>query len=220
MAPKLKDISGKKFNRLTVNNKSNFTGNGKQKVTYWDCLCDCGNTTRVAGSHLKTGKIKSCGCYKQEQDILLNTTHNMSRTREYKSWSSMLERCTNKNHIGYKYYGGNGISVCKEWMESFENFYTDMGNRPENTSLDRKDGTKNYCKDNCRWVNQSIQSYNQKLADNNTSGIKGVGWHKPLNKWRAFITKNNKRIHLGYFTNLNEAALARKEAENKYFPKI
>lgn len=57
------------------------------------------------------------------------------------------------------FYGGKGIRVCPEW-ESFETFFADMGPRPEGMSLERKDGSKNYCKDNCKWATRKEQMRN------------------------------------------------------------
>ncbi len=73
----------------------------------------------------------------------------------------MIQRCTNPNTIGYKWYGGKGIEVCAEWQD-FENFEHDMfpSYRPGLT-LDRKDSNKNYCKSNCKWSTRSEQAFNR-----------------------------------------------------------
>ena len=86
----------------------------------------------------------------------------MSRTPLYKIWRSMKTRCLSINHPSYQYYGAKGIAVCNEWL-SFEGFYKDMGDRPSNKhSIDRKDGSKGYFKDNCRWATPEEQSNNTK----------------------------------------------------------
>ena len=85
------------------------------------------------------------------------------------SWSSMLERCGNPKTSGYKYYGGRGIAVCVRWdpkhqsapNEAFANFLTDMGERPEGSSLDRIDNDGNYEPDNCRWATFRKQTANR-----------------------------------------------------------
>lgn len=91
-------------------------------------------------------------------------THGMSNTPEYKAWFEMKRRCYNKNRKGYKNYGGRGIKVCDRWLESFENFYEDMGDRPSpNHSLDRIDVNGNYEPSNCKWSDRTEQNYNQRF---------------------------------------------------------
>lgn len=90
-----------------------------------------------------------------------HTRHGLI-SREYRSWSSMKERCNNPNSISWKYYGARGITVCERWFK-FENFLADMGPRPQGTTLDRfpnKDG--NYEPGNCRWATATEQRANRR----------------------------------------------------------
>jgi hypothetical protein len=80
---------------------------------------------------------------------------------EYHSWSSMKQRCLNPNHDYYPAYGGNGVTICDEWTNSFEKFLEDMGPRPKGTSLDRRDNSKGYCKENCQWATRAHQQVNR-----------------------------------------------------------
>jgi hypothetical protein len=131
----------------------------------WMCRCDCGEVKAIGVTSLRRGNSKSCGCLVREQSAINSRTaskHNMSHSREYTSWRSMKERCTNIKATGYINYGAVGVKVCDRWMNSFENFYADMGARPPNTSLDRIDPFGHYEPDNCRWANQSTQNKNQK----------------------------------------------------------
>ena len=79
----------------------------------------------------------------------------------YSVWQSMKRRCNNPNSPSYHRYGGRGISVCKEWMNDFKQFVSDMGERPEGTSLDRMDNALGYSKDNCRWATRQEQQRNR-----------------------------------------------------------
>lgn len=81
--------------------------------------------------------------------------------RAYTSWSAMKTRCTNPNHNRFEFYGGRGISYCDRW-ESFENFFEDMGERPEGFTLERKDGDLDYCPENCEWADYSTQNRNKR----------------------------------------------------------
>lgn len=88
-------------------------------------------------------------------------THGLSQSSTYSIWEGMIQRCTNKNCAGFSAYGGSGIHVCSEWM-SFDRFYQDMGLRPPGLSLERKDGTKGYNKENCQWATKREQSLNRR----------------------------------------------------------
>jgi len=150
---------------------------------------------------------------KAEENI--NFKHGMSRTKTYKSWLSMRERCNNPNRENYKNYGGRGIIICDRWI-SFDNFIIDMGERPNGKTLDRINNNKGYSKENCRWATNVIQGRNQRIRKDNTSGVRGVTFVKP-NHYRVRIKALNKNIELGYFKTLEEAKIARRNGELKYW---
>ena len=89
-----------------------------------------------------------------------HTTHTGS-SPTYKSWHMMKQRCYNPNNAQYHDYGGRGITMCAKWL-SFENFLADMGERPDGTSLERKDNNIGYYPDNCRWATKSEQQRNRR----------------------------------------------------------
>ena len=144
--------AGQKFNKLTA---IKFDYKDKHRNCYWLFRCDCGKEKVICINNVKTGHTKSCGClYKG-----INTKHGMTKTRTFKSWHSMKNRCLNKKATGYNYWGGRGITIHPRWI-TFENFYEDMGEMPEGKSLDRIDNNGNYTPKNCKWSNSKEQNNN------------------------------------------------------------
>jgi len=157
------DLSGQKFNRLTVLDRAP----GKSLKVKWRCACDCGNEVIVIAGHLKNGNTKSCGCQKIESSRAngLKIKHGLTGTSVYKAWQSMKDRCTNPDNGNYANYGGRGIQVCPEWMMSFEAFYRDMGPKPSRGhSIERIDVDGGYHKGNCKWATIEEQSNNKRRS--------------------------------------------------------
>lgn len=172
--------------------------------------CFCGKTFRADMDNVKSNNTMSCGCYKQKLSVVLNTTHGMTNHKIHGIWCDIIKRCTNKKRESYKNYGGRGITVCDRWLHSFENFRDDMlPTWEEGLTIDRINNDGNYEPSNCRWVGRSTQSRNTRvLYSSNTSGYRGVSFHKALNKWVCGIRIDSKRKHLGYFNTALEAAKA------------
>lgn len=144
--------------------------------------------------------------------------HGMTDTPEYYSWKCMKDRCFYVKNPAYSDYGGRGIKVCEKWFNSFTAFYEDMGPRPSSShTIDRINGDGDYEPNNCRWATKLEQSINQRKRKDNTSGYRGISWNKSGEKWNPYIHRKGKKIHLGYFTSLEEAVKVRKEAELIYF---
>ncbi len=158
MSPKRIDLVGQKFGRLVV---GSFSHKGNDRHSYWLTKCDCGNIITVHGSALKTGNTKSCGCLKKEIVSTCNLRHGMSETQTYRSWQSMKKRCLSVNCKDYKHYGGRGISICDRWLNSFENFLEDMGEKPEGLTLERKNNNGNYELSNFKWATRKEQANNR-----------------------------------------------------------
>lgn len=74
----------------------------------------------------------------------------------------MIDRCTNPGATKFKDYGERGISVCARWLDSFENFLADMGERPDGKTLDRMQNDGNYEPGNCRWATPKEQATNRR----------------------------------------------------------
>lgn len=194
---KFKDITGLKFNRLTVISRAESIRIGDDLVIRWNCLCECGNKTIAYGCKIRSGHTRSCGC----QLGIINKEKREKRTGtpEYAIWQAMIQRCKNKNNINYKSYGGRGIDVCDEWL-SFDNFLSDMGRRPktkERMTIERVNVNKNYEPGNCIWASYSVQ--NRNLRSNvviehngqakilqdwaNEIGITGCSLQKRIKRW-------------------------------------
>lgn len=159
--PKLKDLTGQRFGRLTVLKRVENIG----RQTAWLCQCECGSTKIVTGSNLHGGKARSCGCLWNEivpnRNREANLRHGESGSKLHKTWTNMRYRCNNPNCKSYKDYGGRGISVCEEWnsYEAFRDWSLQNG-FAEGLSIDRIDVNGNYEPSNCRWVSDKVQHNN------------------------------------------------------------
>ena len=162
--PRLIDLTGKRFGKLTVLEMADRVGQHQR----WLCRCDCGKTLPVIGKNLRCGASRSCGCAHLKQG-------GLSTTREYAIWSKMLLRCYREENDNYRFYGAKGVYVCRRWRESFTAFFEDMGQVPSRKhSLDRKNSEGSYtcgkceeCRErgqpaNCRWVTKAVQARNQR----------------------------------------------------------
>lgn len=207
------DLTGMIFDRWTV-----VSHQGKRMSDHtWLCRCSCGNERIVRTANLKNGSSRSCGCLQSEVVAMRNSTHGLTGTKVYRVWSNMIRRCEYPKAIGFSRYGAKGVTVCEAW-HSFENFFNDMGNIPKGMTLDRIDNTKGYCKSNCRWATPTTQARNRGEFSTQSTPIKGVVIVG--GRYRAKIGVNYKQIHLGYFTSLEGAAIARQKAESHYWSDV
>jgi hypothetical protein len=141
------------------------------------CECGCGQPTKIC-THTRSKYGHVAGQQLRFINGHNSRTHRMSFTRTYKIWTDMLDRCRNQAHHAYASYGGRGITVCVRWM-SFENFLSDMGEKPENKSLDRVENDGPYEKNNCRWATAAQQMNNRR----GTIIIAYEGINLPLSEW-------------------------------------
>ena len=168
----------KDFNMLTlIREIKKRDKNGGKYALY---KCDCGKECEIRISSVKTGNTNSCGCGRYSSKYGL-----IKKIPEYRIWTDIKTRCYNKNHSSYSNYGGRGIKMCDRWLESFDNFFEDMGKRPSKKyTLDRINNDGNYEKYNCRWATQSQQCRNQRrnhLITHNNKTQTLIDWVEELN---------------------------------------
>jgi len=168
----MNNLVGQKFGRLLVKEYDSITISGHSK---WLCQCDCGNKKIVLASDLKSGHTKSCGCLLKEGNSLKHGHDKKGQeSRTYMIWRSMKQRCSNPKNASYKNYGDRGITVCERWANKktgYQNFLKDIGEIPEDKSLDRIDNDTGYHRGNCRlstWKEQGRnRRNNRKIKINN-----------------------------------------------------
>jgi hypothetical protein len=133
---------------------------------------------------------------------------NYKTSPTYQSWSHMKTRCQNPNCLAYKYYGGRGITVCNAWQK-FENFFADMGERPEGLTLDRRDNDGNYEPGNCKWSTKKEQQNNRRKSKPITCGPCPQCWFFACNENTREWDEDNSQSEFASRHGLDQGGISR-----------
>lgn len=185
--PSFIDLTNKKFGRLTALYPCCRIDTVAKRIC-WVCICECGDGTLTEGASLRNGRAKSCGCLQIETRFRGMLKHGCSRDKLYIVYKGIKARCYNPQHSAYKNYGGRGVTIDPDWLNSYEAFkdwsiqngYVEDGN----LTIDRVNNDEGYSPENCRWVTRKVQSRNTRR--NRFLEIKGTrlcvaDWAKRIN---------------------------------------
>lgn len=156
------DLTNQIFGKLKA---IEYAGAGKSGRTYWICICECGNQTKAMTSHLVRGNTKSCGCGKGR------FIHRMYKSPEYYTYIHAKARCENPDTKQYENYGGRGIQFK---FKNFDDFFKEVGPRPEGKSLDRIDNNGHYEVGNLKWSTRKEQQNNTGISINKL--MRTIAW--------------------------------------------
>ncbi len=207
MGKRIEVNPGDQYGRWTVLRELSAWRSPKSGKRYRmvECRCECGTVRELTLESIcrATAPSQSCGCLQREAAAKVgsgNKTHGDSKSITYTSWAEMKQRCLNSNNVAHDRYGGRGIAVCQQWMDSYDVFLADMGERPSKLhSLDRyPDISGNYEPGNCRWATAKQQARNR--SSNVILTFRGEtmcisAWAERIGIDRKTI---EKRIHKGF----------------------
>ena len=172
---KLIDITGKKYNMLTVISFYDI----QDKKSRWLCECDCGNKKVLFAKDIKNGNTKSCGCLLHQKKYDDKTEMKIKRLQRI--YYNMKQRCYDKNNPLFKYYGKRNIKIYNEWIKDINKFFEWALNNGynDNLTIERIDVNRNYEPNNCKWITKTQQGYNK----TNTVLYTIEGQTKCLSEW-------------------------------------
>lgn len=222
------DLTGKQFGRLTVLKFDSYKeSDNSWAVPMWLCKCSCGKEAVIRGKDLKSGNTTSCGCYQKEYAtihykkynpyeiiddyVIMYTLKGEPFYIDLDDLDKVKDICWMKDKKGYIVGTKDGKHI------KLHRLITDC---PDDMVVDHKNGSESLHdnrKSNLRLATFSQNEMNKKIGINNQSGVVGVYLDKASNKWTAQIGFNNKTLYLGRFDDFNDAVIARKQAEERYF---
>lgn len=209
------NMENQRFGRLTVLYR-NGSHNGR---AVWHCKCCCGNEVDVLGKSLRQGNTTSCGCKSKDRplkpnehyianDIVIMYTGNGERfIIDAEDYEKVKKYRWYKTNTGYIANRRNNALLHRMIM------YCGNGHVVDHINHNKLDNRKA----NLRICTQADNSKNHILSKKNTSGTTGVCWSAKKGKYRAYICVDGKQKSLGYYSNIESAVLARKQAEEKHY---
>lgn len=175
-------ITGQVFGRLTILERVENAENGS---VMYNCICSCGIKCIKAYTCIINGLTKSCGCYNVELGKVRFLTHGKSKHPLFRIWAGIKQRCYDKNVKAYRWYGLKGITMCDEWLSSFESFYSWGINAGWKTglSIERLNNKFSYSPWNCKWIPRQKQNRNKtnsRLLTHNGLTMSMLEWSERL----------------------------------------
>lgn len=231
------DLIGKVFNRWKIIGYADdkiYKNGQRAKMLICECQCEKKTIKKIFKSNVLKDKSKSCGCLNREMFIERNKKYNTydlsgeygigytSNTNEQfyfdlEDYDKIKDYCWLKNSNNYIYTYDFKSGDKSKKLISLHRLVFNL--TPEDkTLIDHIDYNAKYDnrKSNLRICNKQENNMNKRLSSNNTSGVTGVSLRSTTNKWHSYISLN-KRIHLGYYNNFEDAVIARLKAEKEYF---
>lgn len=207
------DITGQIFYRWTV---LKYDAERSTRKVYWICKCECGTIKSVAGTTLKQGTTKSCGCFNLEVSNSPRNEYGFYANNDkiglsfLHRYNMMVARCYNPKNKKYPQYGGRGIKVCDRWLgeSGFDNYYKDKYESflqhvqecgLSNTSLDRIEVMGNYTPENTRWATNKQQARNQRISAITENYDEHMKWKKKLKSLVKGAMLSNSKSMNPYF---------------------
>ena len=144
----------------------------------------------------------------------MNIKHGFYGTKLYGLRKDILKRCYQKSAKNYKYYGGRGIKVCKEWFENPKSFF-DWAIRngyKDGLEIDRIDFDGNYEPSNCHFIThrENTSVGKRRIFKNNKTGVSGICKNK-IGKYELYCTISGKQKYIGVFENIEQAIFKKNE---------
>lgn len=224
-----KDLTGLKFGKLLVIKQADdlIQPNGQHKAR-WLCECECGNNAIIVGYNLTSGLTKSCGCLHNEQlgkrkkkyndyDLTGNVGIGYTLNTNNQFYFDLEDYDKIKNYCWSETTHG-ATHHLKAWIPDKRRtmYMHQLLGFSNYDHIDRNELNNQKC--NLRPCTTQENIRNSSIRRNNTSGVIGVSFNKTYNKWESYINiDKNKRKFLGYFSDKQDAILARLQAEQVYF---